>query len=320
MTSIKKIIANINKNSNFDILQDINIDYLNDIDAKILINNFYKECINSKFGNIDKILNYIKKCNKVIKIYSNQTQNICFYLYFKNNNNNSIFKLIKIYRRVLILSKIYNINKKINFHLALCKFKRYMPNKNEIFDCINFNGGFTTLTGNNIYIHRNCEYSKVILHELLHHISIINDSTININNNDITRLKKNFNISINTILLPNESVIELWATLYNLIFISNEYNINYNLLYEKELNFSYNQLLKILNHNKNKIWFEKTNIYCYFIFKYILLKNYKKFLKIQLPYNSKEFINFLINNAYDIKITKKYKKNNNLNAMIFSTF
>ena len=32
----------------------------------------------------------------------------------------------------------------MNFHLALCKLKRFMPNKKEIFDCINFNGGFTT--------------------------------------------------------------------------------------------------------------------------------------------------------------------------------
>ena len=47
---------------------------------------------------MNKILNYIKNCNKVIKIYSKQNKNICFYLY-SNNNDNSLFKLIKIYRR-----------------------------------------------------------------------------------------------------------------------------------------------------------------------------------------------------------------------------
>jgi hypothetical protein len=319
MTSIKELIAKINKN-NFDILDDINIEYINQNDSKILLYNYYNECTHTSFGNINTILNYIKKCNKVIKIYSNKNNNISFYLYFNNNNNNSIFKLIKIYRRVLILSKIYNINKNLNFHLALCKLKRFMPNKQDIFDCVHFNGGFTTLIGNNIYIYRNCEYSKVILHELLHHIGIINDSTIKIDNYDIIKLKKTFNISSETLLLPNESIIEFWATLYNLLFISYEYNIDYNLLYKKELSFSYNQFLKLLNHNKNKEWYEKTNIYCYFIFKYILLKNYKKFLKFKLPYNPKEYIDFLINNASNINITNIYKRNKNLNAMIFSSF
>tara|TARA_B110000093_G_scaffold35434_1_gene36919 strand:- start:232 stop:1188 length:957 start_codon:yes stop_codon:yes gene_type:complete len=318
MTSIKKLIFDINKKSNFDILDSININYITYNDAKLLINNFYEECINSKFGNANKILNYIKKSDKIIKISSNKT-NICFYLYCKKNTN-SIFKLIKIFRRVLILSQIYNINKNINFHLALCNFKRYMPNKNNIFDCINFNGGFTNILGNDIYIYRSCEYSKVILHEFLHHVNIINDSTMTIHNNDMNKIKTFFNISINTILLPNESIIEFWATVYNLIFISYEYNINFDLLYKKELDFSYNQFLKILNHKKNNQWYEKTNIFCYFILKFILLKNYKKFLKVKLPYNSKEFIDFLINNSKNIKLTNNYNKNKNLNAMIFSSF
>ena len=121
-----------------------------------------------------------------------------------------------------------------------------MPNKHCIFDSINFNGGFTNVKSNDIYIHRNCEYSKVILHELFHHVNIINDSTMNIYYDDINKIKKFFNISEDTVLLPNESIIEFWATIYNLIFISCEYNIDFELLYKKELEFSYNQFLKIL--------------------------------------------------------------------------
>jgi|TARA_B110000259_G_scaffold180229_1_gene220707 hypothetical protein len=318
MTSIKKLIYDVKKKCDYNILDSIIIEELNNDKSKILISNFYEECIDSKFANINKVMKYINHCNKCIKIYSN-ISNISINLYYKKNNN-SIFKLIKIYKRILILSQIYNIDKKITFHLALCSFKRYMPNKNCIFDTINFNGGFTNINGNDIYIHRNCEYSKVILHELFHHVNIINDSTMTINNYDINKIKKNFNISSHTILLPNESIIEFWATIYNLIFISCEYNINFELLYKKELDFSYNQFLKILNHNKNNEWYEKTNIFCYFILKYILLKNYKKFLKVKLPYNSKEFIDFLINNSKNVKIINKYNVNNNLNAMIFSSF
>lgn len=318
MTLIKKLISNVKKRCNYNIFDNIIIEELDINNSNVLINKFYEECINSKFGNINKILEYINNCNKCIRIYSN-ISNISINLYYKKNNN-SIFKLIKIYRRILILSQIYNIDKKITFHLALCKFKRYMPNKNCIFDTINFNGGFTNIRNNDIYIHRNCEYSKVILHEFFHHVNIINDSTINIHNDEINKIKTFFNISTNTVLLPNESIIEFWATIYNLIFISCEYNINFDLLYKKELEYSYNQFLKILNHNKNNEWYEETNIFCYFILKYILLKNYKKFFKVKLPYNSKEFINFLINNSKNIKIINKYNKNKNLNAMIFSSF
>lgn len=316
MTSIKELISNVSKKINVDILDNIIITDV--IDKDIFINNFYKECLNTKFGSFNIIINYIKKCCKIIKIHSNYS-NIVFYLYYKKNTN-SIFKLIKIYKRLMILSEIYNINKELNFHLALCKFKRYMPQKNNIFDCIHFNGGFTNIRGNDIYIYRKCEYSKVILHEFLHHVNLINDSTITISNYDIHRIKTKFNISLNTVLLPNEAIIEFWATIYNLIFISCEYNINFDLLFKKELEFSYNQFIKILNHNNNNLWYEKTNIFCYFILKYILLCNYTDFLKFKLPYNSTDYINFLINKYDSIIVTKKYKKNKHLNAMIFSSF
>ena len=318
MTLFKKLIHNVKKKCDINILDSIIIEELNTNSSKILISNFYKECMDSNFGNINKIIKYVNNCNKCIKLYSN-ISNISINLYYKKNNN-SIFKLIKIYRRLIILSQIYNIDKKITFHLALCSLKRYMPDKNCIFDTINFNGGFTTVNGNDIYIHRNCEYSKVILHEFFHHINIINDSTMYIYNDYINKLKTFFNISTHTVLLPNESIIEFWATIYNLIFISCEYNINFELLYKKELDFSYNQYLKILSHNKNNKWYEKTNIYSYFIFKYILFKNYKIFLKVKLPYNQKEIIDFLINNSKNVKIINKYNKNKNLNAMIFSSF
>ena len=60
MTSIKELIAKINKN-NFDILDDINIEYINQNDSKILLYNYYNECTHTSFGNINTILNYIKK-------------------------------------------------------------------------------------------------------------------------------------------------------------------------------------------------------------------------------------------------------------------
>jgi hypothetical protein len=59
MTSIKKLIFDINKKSNFDILDSININYITYNDAKLLINNFYEECINSKLKNLIKLLKFL---------------------------------------------------------------------------------------------------------------------------------------------------------------------------------------------------------------------------------------------------------------------
>jgi len=317
MTSIKKLLDKINSYSNINIIDAISFDEINYDSSKYLINKFHNECYNSRFSNND-IFIYIKRCTNVTKISSNLC-NINIYLY-SNNNYNSIFKLIKIYRRLYILSKIYNITKEINFHIALCKLKRYFPKKNEIFESKHFNGGFTNILNNDIYIIRSCEYAKVMIHELLHHVNIINDTLLFMSYNEINKLKSFFRISNNTDFEPNEGNIEFWATIYNLLFISVEYNINFKLLYNKELAFSYIQYNKIIKKYNNNIWYEKTNIFAYFILKLILLKNYKKYLKIPLPYNQSEISNFFINNYNSIKKNNIKDRNNNLNAMLFSQY
>ena len=92
------------------------------------------------------------------------------------------------------------------------------------------------------------------------------------------------------------------------------------LLYNKELAFSYIQYNKIIKKYNNNIWYEKTNIFAYFILKLILLKNYKKYLKIPLPYNPSDISDFFINNYNSIKKNNIKDRNNNLNAMLFSQY
>ena len=90
MTLIKKLITDVKKKCDYNIFDSIIIEELNNDNSKILISNFYQECIDSKFGNINKVMKYINNCNKCIKIYSN-ISNISINLYYKKNNKNYCF-------------------------------------------------------------------------------------------------------------------------------------------------------------------------------------------------------------------------------------
>lgn len=294
-----------------------------------LIQNFTYELQNSKFSNHSVYTDYIEKCsNYVITIYIKDIP-IKFFIYSKKLPFNELIKLTKLYKRIFILYKLYNLNKVLNFHLLLCPFKRFMPNSNNHFDSININGGFTYPNGNNIYIYRYDEYSKVVLHEFIHHISIINDSIFMLNNYNINKLKTFFNISNTTNLLPAEGVVEFWACFYNLLFLSVEYCLPFKTLIKKETLFAINQYNKLRKFNKYKLWNEKTNVFSYFIIKLILLYNYEKFLKLELPYNHDTFINFIMNNYkknFFINLYNRnpdkftYKSKKSIDFMLFSSF
>lgn len=333
MISIKTLINNCKKYYNYNNLYDNIIIDDNLSNKNELLDNIKYEISNSKFSNHNKIIKHTNNFNNIISI-SKLDCNIKILIYYNKKTNVLYEKILKIYNRLIILSNIYNVNKDICFHLVLTNSKRIMP-KNNYFETKNFNGGFTYIHHNNnikkadIYIYRYDEYSKVMLHELIHHIDIINDSMLKLPNENILDLKNYFNISYDSNIKVNEGNVEFWATIYNLIFISIEYNIEFKKLYKKELEFSINQYFKLRNINKYKIWKENTNIFSYFIIKLILLYNYKEFINLHLPYDIDIFCNF-IKNKYSKNFINKIKKNknnklnlknkNSLDAMIFSSF
>ena len=307
-----------------NINESINYQY---IDNKNLLNKYIHEINNTRFSNNINITKYVNKCNKIFYInYNNINIFVYCYNYIDCYNFN---KFIKIIKRLAIIDKIYNLNKNFNIHVSLSNYPRFLPSKKEIFDSKHVNGGFTIPDGNNIYIFRKDEYSKVIIHEFIHHIHIINDSLFNLNQYHIKLLKKKFDISNETSLLPAEGVVEFWTTIYNTIFISIEYNFSFKLLIKKEIDFSIYQIFKIINNYKYPIWQETTNVFSYFFIKTILLVNYNKFLELNLPYNHTEFINYIFDN-YDLIKYKKYfdkiknnfnyKSNKSLDFLIFSKF
>lgn len=236
------------------------------------------------------VIEYLNKCDKVIKI---QYKNISLHLFCLE----SMISMYKIYRTIKqchIIKQHFNIKKPINIHIIFNPTKRYMPSANEHINCSHINGGFTTTNDNKIFIVREEEFPKVIIHELLHHCPKIHNELWPQHHIDI--LKRHFNISHNMTLVPNECVVEFWATILYIAFLSYEYNIPMNLLFTTELQHCLKQYNKIIKKQGNEPWYETTNAFCYIVLKCILLYHMKQFNDTK-SYDTGYITKFLIQNS-----------------------
>lgn len=252
------------------------------------MNNIIKEA--SLFFNTNIIEKYINELNKYYFIKFN---NIYLHIYYKNNIDLNFIN--RILKRAYSITKFSN--KIFNIYLVLTKFiKKFNKNIKNPLCPVNVNSGFTYLNNSNIvniYILRYEEFPKVLIHELIHHIPYIHNT---FKTNNIDKIKKHFKIA-NKNLDINECIIEFWATIMHLYYISTEYNKDIYKLFIKELKYSLyksNQLLELEKKNSS-IWSDNTNVYCYIIFKTILLYNIDEFMKIYtFPYDDDIITDFLI--------------------------
>lgn len=290
-----------------------------------------KSILKSNFTNIyniPEVISYIDNINSV-KIF--KFNNLILKIFYNDNEYFNFNFIQKIIKRGAFLIK----HKKIIINFIPSNAIKLID-EDDIMTAKNINSGFTYLLKDEIFIFRKEEFPKVFLHELIHHdLNIHNDIFQNINN---VRLKSHFNISDNTILILNEAIIELWATIFQLAFISIDYNLNFKQLFNIELLYSLYksyQILKIQKEKYNNIWYDKCNIYSYIIFKTILLLNLNKFINIYMypnKYDDTLLTNFIIKhsnlplinkNPYlklfiNGKSKKIFRSNNSLCFMLFS--
>jgi len=279
----------------------------------MLINKIKNEAL-SFFKNY-KFDKYINELNKY---YFIKYKNINLHILYKNKLNLEFtYRLLK---RAYVITKY--INKTFNIYLVLTDFKKkFNKNFNIPLNQNNVNSGFTYIGNNNnvadIYLLRYEEYPKVLIHELIHHINSIHN---NFKLSNILKLKKHFNIQNNDIDI-NECIIEFWATILHLYFVSIDYKLDLYKLFIEELKYSLyksNQLLQIQKNNNN-IWNDYTNVYCYIIFKTILLYNIDEFLKIYtFPYNDDIITDFLIKYSKLPPFISNKWSSNSLRFMIYS--
>lgn len=287
-------------------------DFLIPIIKQNLINNF------KEFKDSEK---FIEKCSYIFKFKSKN-----FSIFLINYTDDDILNLrIKnLCKRIEFLYFLLNITKTFNIWFIPLSNKRLFPNESIQITVNNINGGFTYSSGNDIYIHREEEFPKVILHEFLHH-SFFDTSNV-WTTSDIDTLKNLFNISDKSNFIPNEAIIELWAEIFHLLFISNELDISFNNLYNDELKWGIYQTINLLKHketlNLNE-WNEKTNAYSYIIIKTILLNNLKQFIDLPIPYNTHALTSFIIKsyeifkNNFNTQILHNTQKNKSLRMTIY---
>lgn len=286
-------LYNVFKNAyNFDIKKCI----LSEHDNCNIFSDVKNHLTNDSFFDWKFVIDYFNSCEKC---YMLRYENIVFNILCINKlSKSNIIKLCKNIYRIYLTSKLYKISKNFTFYIIMYSGKRKLPNKNSSIKAENINGGFTYIRGNNIYIIREQDYEKVILHELLHHNTSMHYEYWS--NYNINRLKKTCNINKNQLLIPNEAIIELFGCLLNVIFYSIETKKNFKELLKKDIAHSIKLSKRVLKYQDGKEWYETTNCYCYVIFKTILYKYIDDFFKIYKCNNDTDITDFLIEHFYKI--------------------
>lgn len=271
-----------------------------DIDKKNLLISYFRGEYNIK-----EVIDYIHSLKGFIELVED---NLKFIIYYSRDSMTDVpLRFIReiIRKRYKGLIK----DKEINIHLILSPIKKRFEDGD--LGVKHVNSGFTFVNRNDIYIFRREEFPKVILHELIHHEKHIHQDYFKKGNEMM--LKRTFNIDENVIMLLNEAVVELWATLMHLIFVSREYKIDLMELFRIELSYSLFKTYQIykrqsqMNHGR---WCDNSNIYCYIIFKTIFMYNLRDLMKIYrypMKYDDTLLTEFIIK----YRRLPEYRKNPN---------
>ena len=252
--------------------------------------------------------------------------------FYKNLDDKTLFNYIdlsvlNIITVIKFLEKyrgIKCVTERLELYLFLTDFKKYLPtNKNKVLDADNINTGVTLpcQKTTRIYIYRREEYMKLIIHELLHALGIDMPrylySRYSVRLNDFFGIDSTYNL--------NETYTEIWALLINTLLVNvigNDNNINKNHIVTGiknclflENTFSRFQVIKILNYmglsledlinrRENYNYREETNVFAYYILKYLAISNLNNFLSLCKSTTGNKILNFA-NNLDNNKIDKK---------------
>lgn len=283
----------------------------------------------------EEIKNFVTKNTKFyfsfrFKIKStNITINIANYNENYVNEMHNLLYSILCWLYIGIKHKTKMCSKFLKIYLFLTKFEKGINNC-HILGPNNSNSGFTYACAldNTICIFRKEEILKVLIHETFHALGLdFSHKAINVKNKmrNIFNIKSTFNIS--------ETYSELWATIINSLFFAyfklkkQKKKMFFNkaiALLNLETAFSIYQSTKILKNMKLKYNFilkennfqckyrEKTNIFCYYILKSVLLINLQHFLNISKNNNylniknEQDFIHLIIKIYNNNKVLKTY--------------
>lgn len=273
--------------------------------SNILKNSLIEELTSSPYQ-LPQVRSFLEKATQHFRF---TIGSITLHVICSTSHEISEALLKRIMKRVQCLSSIYSI-RPLEFWLIPCDIPKTMPLPHEHVSQKHMNGGYTYPSNGKIYIYRLEEFPKVMLHETLHHSPM--DTRI-WNAKSLHALYSFFNISwdqcpvnCSTNILPNEAVVETWAEVYQLVFMSMEMGVPFKLLWEKELQSAILQTAKLLKFQKDHtpVWKETTHAFSYIVLRSILLWNIDAFLELEIPYNSAT-VSTLMMNGFQKEIFQK---------------
>jgi len=265
----------------------------------------YKLLYKNFFIAID-IINYAEIHDLVLKIYS--YKNTSIYIYSEEKLIKEIN--INLINNILIFfEKLTNRIIKIKIIILNSPLKKYFLDYSTIY-LHSINSAMTD--GNAIYIYRNEELYKVLIHELIHFYNLdfkINNPSYQILFN---KVKKIYNINEHDKIF--ESFVEAYALIIYLLFVEKYNNIKFDKLLNDEYIFTLIQISKVLKLKNYKTidnvftnsltedFKQTTSFFSYFIIKNVIISNcdiFFKFLDDNIFFNER-FNDFLeIINKYD---------------------
>lgn len=185
-------------------------------------------------------------------------------------------KLIRMVRRLQCLRTLFASEKAFTIYFVPTFDTRALPTKSRAeISTDHINGGVTRIVSNAIYVYRLEESDKVMLHETLHHMPI---HSIQWDATEIERLT-----GINDLLI-NEAVVECWAEVLHVLMVAHELAFNNRVverMLELEKRWAAEQVAKLKRHFRGGEWKERTNSFCYFVIREILLRHVHEFLKMR---------------------------------------
>lgn len=219
--------------------------------------------------------------------------------------------------RLMAVASIFDITKDISIWIIPCVRKRSFPKGAEYFDTKHINGGYTYIKHGNIYIYRYEEFAKVALHELLHNSVLQTSDAITPAHVHAMSVRFNLDTTVQAgsfgngnfqKLLISEAIVEAWAVMFNVCFISIEMGVPVHELYDAELSYGIAMSHKHLNYHEryHPILKEMTHAYAYIRLKTCILAHWSDFEKISYaPYQSDLLYQFFMrHNMSDAFLTK----------------
>lgn len=239
----------------------------------------------SSYSDSETTTKYVQNCSYILKA-ENKSVLLYVCLVAKRDCPPKLL-LLRALRRVETLLLAHGCSKKLTYWLIPTRATRRMPCKKELVSAKHINGGFTYPSKNEIFIYRAEEFPKVMLHEAIHHLPLDTSKYWDVAKTQ--QLYSMFQIdatgcphTCTTSLNPNEAIVETWAELYQMLFLSNEYNLPFAQLWDFEKHWAMRQACKILRKQKdmNWVWKEETHAYSYIVLRAMLLWKLPEFIRI----------------------------------------